>query len=557
MSGARKPYPFLTLDPLLLNPTDNGWRSRSPSPGGLSPGGRSPAGISPGGFPSPGLLSPGLVSPGLHTSGLLSPPLSPGPKSSGTKSPLSPSFSRIIHRARSLTSLGSKRNRRTEPSVAHSVPPELWLKIFMNIPLYLLPAVTLACRSFAFLAQPLLFSTISTHPPALPSLALRGLQTGKHRKRISERMDFFFSPRISPSVVECRISPPAPEEDGIPTDDLIDTIFESLAHLPNLKVLACRYVRLTPKRLAVLQNLQLTTISLELCFGDISDFALAPSVPLQEVTFKYPDGSLRPDKANPCLLFLSPNHLEQLHATTTSILPTLSRSQPFRKLRTLDIPVECITSELFISALSRCPAVDHLSLHTTDSVPRSLLEGLPEGVLPLLSSYRGPHHFAAAFLRGRNAKRVDISVPCRPQRLEASLVGLDRSLMSLSFRLDGVELPASLLGTIHHCFPALKSLSVSEPALSSADINSVLNAVPPHYTLDDITIHIQGRDKFNLWIPPDEAAADAVSCFKKTLPSILKTYPALTVVRFMHGSEGGRVMWRRSSLSGMFLQCGA
>ncbi|KAJ6606350.1 hypothetical protein DFH09DRAFT_1299613 [Mycena vulgaris] len=463
----------------------------------------------------------------------------------------------MLHRARSLTSLGSKRSRRTDTNAAYRMPPELWLKVFMNIPLYLLPAVALSCRSFCSLAQPLMFSTISTHPATVPSSALRGPQPSKYRKRILERMDFFFSPRISPSVVECWISPHAPEEDGAPADDLIDTIFESLSRLPNLKILGCRYVRLTPRRLSVLQRLQLTTISLEMCFGEIADFAVTPSVPVQTVTFKYPDATLQRDQADPCLLFLSPNHLEQLHATTTSILPTLSRSQPFRKLHTLDIPVECITSDLFIPALSRCPAVHHLSLHTSEYVPRSLIEFLPDGILPLLSSYYGPHHFAATFLRGRNAQQIEISVPCKPHRLEATLVGLERSLTSLSFRLEGVELPASLLGTIHRSFPALKSLAVTEPALSSADINSVLSATPRHYTLDDITIHIQGRDKFNLWIPPDEAAADAVSCFQKVRAALLTTYPALQVVRFRHGSEGAKVTWRRSTLSGLFVQSSA
>ncbi|KAJ7118858.1 hypothetical protein C8R44DRAFT_184946 [Mycena epipterygia] len=528
MTEKRKLPPFLTLDPANFEPAS---RSRARTPTGLA---------------SPGFLS---------TLPLTERPRSATPRS--PLSPLSPGFARILNRARSFTSLGSKRSRRADGGIAYSLPPELWLKVFVNIPLYLLPAVTLTCRSFCSLAQPLLFSTISTHPPSLPSLALRGSQTSKYRKRILDRLELFFSPRISPSVVECWISPPSSEEGDVPTDDLIDTIFDSLSRLPNLKLLGCRYVRLTPRRLSVLQKLQLTTISLELCFGEIADFAVAPSVPMQAVTFKYPDASLRGDGANPCLLFLSPSHLEQLHATTTSILPTLASSQPFRKLRTLDIPIGCITSDLFIPALSRCPAVDHLSLHTSDSVPRSLLESLPDGILPLLSSYRGPHHFAAAFLRRRNAKRIDISVPCRPHSLEASLADVDRSLASLSFSLEGVELPASLLGTIHHSFPALKSLAISEPALSSADINSVLSAVPHHYTLDDLTIHIQGRDKFNLWIPPDEAAADAISCFQKVRALLLRTYPALQVVRFVHGSEGARVMWRRSPLSGLFIQTAA
>ncbi|KAJ7090391.1 hypothetical protein B0H15DRAFT_838446 [Mycena belliarum] len=520
-SHARKQYPFLTLDPLSINDSN-------------------------------GLNSPGFMP---MSAGLLSPPLTAGPKSPRSPlSPRSPSISRILHRVRSITSLGTKTQRRTDGDGAYKVPPEVWLKVFINIPLYLLPPVTLACRAFCLLAQPLMFSTISTHPPAAPSRGLRPPQPSKYRKRVAERVEFFFSPQISTSVVECWISPSAPEEDGAPADDLIDTIFASLSRLPNLKVLGCRFVRLTPTRLAVLQRLHITTISLESCFGEISDFAVAPSVPLQAVTIKYQDAALSQDKANPCLLFLSPNHLEQLHATTTSILPTLSRSHPFRKLRTLDIPVESIASDLFIPALARCPAVEHISLHTTEFVPRSLIECLPEGVLPNLSSYRGPHHFAATFLRGRTARKLDISLPCKPQRLETSLKGVDRRLESLSFLLEGVELPSLLVDAIHRSFPALKSLVVHEPALSSADINSLLSAVPRHYTLEQITLHIQGRDKFNLWIPPDEAAADAQSCFQKVRAALLTTYPALQAVRFLHGAEGASVCWRRSTLSGLFVQ---
>ncbi|KAF8191502.1 hypothetical protein K438DRAFT_1830628 [Mycena galopus ATCC 62051] len=494
---------------------------------------------------------------GPASPGFLTPPLTGTPGSTrAPKSPLlSPGLSRLLRHARSFTNLGSKRNRRVDGGTEYKLPPELWLKVFANIPLYHLPAVTLVSRAFCSLTQPLLFTTISTHPP---SSARKGVTTSKYRQRVSERLNFFFSTRISASVVEVLLSPKTPEEDGGPTDSLIDSVFDFLPHLPNLKSLSCRYVRLTPKRLAVLQKLQLTTLSLELCFGEMADFARAPAVPLQEVTFKYPDTSLSEDKANPCLPFLSPKHLEQLHATTTSILPTLANSPPFRKLRGLDILVECINSDLFITALSRCPAVDHLSLHV-DSVPfpRSSFECLPEGVLPNLTSYRGPHHFAAAFLRGRNAQKVDVSLPCHPDRLEASLTGIEPSLTSLSFRLEGVDLPASLLGAIHRSFPRLKSLAVNEPALSSADILAAVRSIPPHYTVDDITLYIQGRDKFGLYIPGEEGIADAISCFKKTLPALLVTYPTLRVVRFMHGSEGGRVIWHRSSLSGMFVQVAA
>ncbi|KAJ7431608.1 hypothetical protein FB451DRAFT_1486619 [Mycena latifolia] len=471
------------------------------------------------------------------------------------KTQMSPVFSGLVRRARALTITGTTRPRRgsnADSSAYDIMPPELWLKVFLHIPLYLLPSVTLTCRSFRAIAQPLLFTTISTHPKVSPAVS-----TVKSRKRVADRLQFFCSPQIHLTVWECQISPPEPEEDDPPAEDLVDAIFDALPTFPNLRTLKCRYVRLTPKRLAILQELRLTTISLELCFGDISDLSVASSVPLQHVTFKYPYSFLGRDKADPCLLFLSSTHLKQLHATTTSITTTLARSQPFVSLRTLEIPTECLSSEHFIPALSRCPAVEHLTLLPPDLHPRTPFDALPDGILPRLNSYRGPHHLAPCILRGRPAKHVDISVPSRPHRLASSLIKLDRTLESLSFRLDSVDLPSALLETIHGAFPSLAALTIADPALSSSAIRTALGAVPPQYALEELTLRIEGRDKFNLWIPPAESAADAAACFAKVRATLLASYPGLECVRFLHGGEGESLVWRRAPASGMFIQVSA
>ncbi|KAJ6483218.1 hypothetical protein C8R45DRAFT_1215104 [Mycena sanguinolenta] len=464
-------------------------------------------------------------------------------------------FSAFVRRAKRALTIdnGNLRTRRSSNagSRASSVLPlELWLKIFSHIPLYLLPAVVLTCRSFRNLAQPLLFSTIVTHPQPSSSRVPRVVQTGaKHRRRIAERLEFFFSRPICLTVRECIIAP-STEDD----DDLLDFIFDTLPSLPNLKVLECRMVYLTPQRLEVLQNLCLTTITLELCFGDISDFSVVPSVPLQEVTLRYPDSSAAGKATSSCPVFLSPTHLEHLHATSTSVLSSLVRSPPLTKLRTLELPFECLSSTEFIPALLRCPAVEHLSLHTTGSIPPTNFQALPDRVLPLLKSYCGPHHFAAAFLHGHTHERVEIPYPARPHSIEASLVKLDRGLRSLSFSLNSADIPSSLLQTIHRAFPSLMSLAIAQPGMSSYDIKAVLNAVTPLKSLAELTLRVQGRDKFNLWIPPDESAADAASCFTKVCSALVKAYPGIKRVRFYHGAEGASVLWSRSSTSGLFLQ---
>ncbi|KAJ7815183.1 hypothetical protein B0H14DRAFT_1412787 [Mycena olivaceomarginata] len=473
------------------------------------------------------------------------------------ESPRTPGkVSGLLRRARRLTAdfTGTSRARRASKatgSFAYDViPPELWLKVFSHIPPYLLPSVTITCRSFQSLAQPLLFTTVVTHPEQGSS---RGAQTSKYRKRVANRLEFFFSRHIAPTVRECKISLASPEED----DDLIDFIFDALPHLPALTTLECRHVRLTPERLATLQNLCLTTITLELCFGEISDFTVAPSVPLQEVTFRYHDSSLT---ASPCSIFLSPTRLESLHATTISVLSSIARSETFTKLRTLDLPIECLATTDFLPALLRCPAVEHLSLHSgARSHPHSL-EALPPGVLPLLNSYCGPHHLAPAFLGGRTPgpHHVDIPRPARPHTLGASLAKLPRTVRTLSFALSTPDIPPTLLPTLHSLFPTLASLSILQPALSSRALKAFLLGLETEsrYTsaLTDLTLRAQGRDKYGLWVPPAESAADARACFAKVQSALVKTYPAIERVRFHHGAEQASVAWTRDLGSGGWIQ---
>ncbi|KAJ7046303.1 hypothetical protein C8F04DRAFT_1248557 [Mycena alexandri] len=106
---------------------------------------------------------------------------------------------------------------------------------------------------------------------------------------------------------------------------------------------------------------------------------------------------------------------------------------------------------------------------------------------------------------------------------------LHRNLYSLSFSLSSPNLPP--------------------PALSSTEIKAVLNVIPSHCGLAELTLRIQGHDKFNLWIPPAESA----SCF---CTAVVKTYPGTQRVRFIHGAKGASIASCRSPSSGLFLPKG-
>ncbi|KAJ7505886.1 hypothetical protein B0H11DRAFT_1976567 [Mycena galericulata] len=462
-------------------------------------------------------------------------------------------FVQVVDRARQ----GFKRTRSGSVSASQVllVPPELWLKIFSYLTApWDIKAVTLTCLCFRRCAQPLLFTKIYTHP-APPTLGLRGLQTNKYRRRTSQRLEFFLSPLIAPVVRECWIDPPSPEEDDIPTDVLIDAIFDGLRKLPNLRVLCCRSIRLTPKRLAVFQQLALTTVTLESCFSDLADFTSLPPVPLSSVTLKYSDAQ---DTVLPPLLalFLSPRHLQRLAATTTEILPVVTRARPFTRLLHLEIPVECLVSDLLVPALTHCPALERITLQLGPEahIPRSgVITNIPDDIIPNLRLYRGPRNFATLFASSGRLQTIEISVAARAHRLLRTFTQIHCALDYLSFRIDGA-IPKELLEAVHNLFPTLRTLSINDPPVSSPDLLALLSECTPRPTTRVFRIRVEARDRYNLWIPPMEEATDAVECFKKVRGALERVYPNLATLKLLYGVEGGSVVWRRNAESGKLVQ---
>ncbi|KAJ7609757.1 hypothetical protein DFH06DRAFT_1246684 [Mycena polygramma] len=459
----------------------------------------------------------------------------------------------VVDRARQ----GFKRSRSGGVSASQLdlVPSELWQQIFSYLWLpWDLKAVSLTCQSFRYLAQPLLFTKIYTHPR---SMTLRGLQPNKYRRRTTQRLEFFLSPHIAPAVREAWIDPPLAEDDDLPTDVLIDAIFEGLRKLPNLSGLGCRSVRLTSKRLAILHRLSLTTLSLESCLSDLQDFTDLRAIPLYNVTFKYHDLMSHDAVLPPLLsLFLSPRHLQRLSSTSTQILPVIIRGRPFTRLFHLEIPVASLASDLLVTALSRLPALERITLQTDADgrlPPRtSVPAALPADLLPNLKFYRGPRNYASLFAGTGRVQIVELALPAKAHRLLRTLEQLPcaETVDFLSFRIDG-NIPKTLLESVHTALPALRTLSINDPPMPSTQLTALLGAErTPRPNMRVLRVRVEGRDRYNLWIPPLEEAADCVDCFKRCGAEIERVYPNLTTLKLLYGVEGGAVVWRRSGETG-------
>ncbi|KAJ7051720.1 hypothetical protein C8F01DRAFT_1262515 [Mycena amicta] len=483
----------------------------------------------------------------------------------------------VVDRARAgfkRTWSGSSADAEREDSRTSHLPPELWLCVFTHLSSHTdLRAVSLTCQAFRYLAQPLLFSRICTHAP-LRRHGLRWARTRSPTTTTTQRLAFFFSPHIAPAVREVCIDPQAQAEDDPdedPTDVVIDTIFDDgLARFPNLSTLTCRSLRLTPRRLAGLHRLLgLTSLTLDDCRSDITEFAFSAMaqtpLPLVSVAFKYSTDDESLQTLLP--LFLSPKHLYRLSSTTTQIIPALAGApRPFAKLQHLEIPVWTLPHPLFLPALKQCPALERLALltdptTTTEQSPPSLPRTgvpstLPSNILPLLKSYRGPRTFAALFA-GRPTARVtavELSGVVKASRLTRTLRSLPRNLDSLSFRLDAAaEVPPTLLSTLHASFPALRTLSINEPALTSTTLLTLLSTAAhlrTYPTLRVLRIRVSGKDRYNLWVPPLEEAADAREVFSRAKEELGRVYPGLVTLKFMYGGEGASMVWRAVARGG-------
>ncbi|CAK5264906.1 unnamed protein product [Mycena citricolor] len=470
-------------------------------------------------------------------------------------------LSHVVDKARNAR-FGGRRRRNEGMDTASKllllIPPELWLQVFSHLSSSFadLKSVSLVCDTFRVLAQPLLFARIAIYPnfshTALPPLALR-YTANKSRKKAAQRLDFFTSPGVAPAVRECLIYPPAAEEDAETSigsrDDVLDAAFDSLRKFPNLRTLECRTVRLTVARLTILHALpQLSGLSLDSCVTD-EMVGLSP-LALSQVTVRSPETS-----CTDFSVILSPVRLRRLIALTNDIAPALSDSGRFGKLKYLELPALALTSPQIATALAQCPAVERMVIHVgaDGQVPRTgVPTAFPPTLMPNLKFYRGPRNFALLFASTGLVATIEISTPAKAHRLTRTFRSLRASPLSvarveyLSFRVDG-PMPATFLRSVHRVFPALRSLSINDPAVSATDLLGLLAHSSPKTSMRLFRMRIEGKDRYNLWVPPVEEAEDVITCFGRLKSELERVYPGLSALRLMYGLENGSVLWKKPS----------
>jgi hypothetical protein len=149
--------------------------------------------------------------------------------------------------------------------------------------------------------------------------------------------------------------------------------------------------------------------------------------------------------------------------------------QPLPRLVHLSITVTLHVALLFVSFLDVCPHLEHLHVKsdiTFDfSRVRLLLEllpdPLPESMLPMLKSFRGPFPLAGRFVRDRPVAHVRLAesrMEMKEDSVAAALVAISRGAVALhSLFIEpafAVEASPGIFATIGSLFPELRSLSL-------------------------------------------------------------------------------------------------
>ncbi|KAG1751843.1 hypothetical protein EDB19DRAFT_1203825 [Suillus lakei] len=147
--------------------------------------------------------------------------------------------------------MGQSINRPSRaPSITTQVclAPELWLAIFEHLPFRTLHDVTLTCQSFRYLAQPLLFHSLTFCPYSLDTDNKRFIPRIETVERTKQRIQFCSSARIAHAVRECKFYPRyivgAVLNPEIAHNVLLDILLDTLPLFVNIQSLSFMFVDL-------------------------------------------------------------------------------------------------------------------------------------------------------------------------------------------------------------------------------------------------------------------------------------------------------------------------
>jgi hypothetical protein len=446
----------------------------------------------------------------------------------------------------------------------------MWLEVLAYTDPTTIRSVTRTCSTLRWVAQPLLFKHFGIFLPSLPTQEVRRDTHFAANTYAVACLSVLRFPHLAHAIEELKIqttewpSSPLSFDKHPPdhtclsqaTEDLVTLVFRAVPSLVNLKRLVCHGVTFTTERLLALTQLpQLIDLELHSCSTTCSPslFPTFAAIPLETLTFDFPYSSLVPYHNPHFLLFLlQPPTLKRVSIGPASdIIDILARTPSPSKLTALKIPISSLSSPLLLPVLASCPFVTDLALSAIPSDhchPQLEADVLPQDILPLLSSYRGPSIYAPFFAHGRALGRMEFTLSCQPEDVESTILTISLNPVSTghihSFACNVQYLNTTLFQTIHAAFPSLTHLAISGAAVDIYTLSAVFLCAENAELMQgkrNMLRNIQLCVQMGLPRPTLRWTTIAAGSF---LELLIEAYPELQMARFVYQPEQA-VVWRR------------
>ena len=364
-----------------------------------------------------------------------------------------------------------------------TLPPEIWLLVFPNLESSDLRTVSSVCKSFRYMAQPLLFSVLDVSPFLLSfNTEQYILRPRNYLSSLIERLECYKQPHIAPGVHHCWVSPynrsgfpSRSSQDDLDPNSIIDTLLDCLPSFPNLSTLSWHCIDITPKWWSVIQSLNIKNLWL-----NSSSVPVSPSPLSSVIHLDLDQWPLEGRSTNQISTFeeqrhevdqttlghvIHPDVIQSIsvarHQTASHVFALLS--QTISQLRVLKIPFLSISDSKFISTLRMCPYLEVLCILppiigtlTHDSVAH---DAIPQISLPCLASYEGPYTHLLSICQ-QPLKHVTLW-GCHQRRALCDPDALTRSL-NLTQRNSAKSLRSLTVSVIWITIDLLESFSVFE-----------------------------------------------------------------------------------------------
>ncbi|KAJ6457806.1 hypothetical protein DFH09DRAFT_1349528, partial [Mycena vulgaris] len=366
-------------------------------------------------------------------------------------------------------------------SVAYveKVATEVWLSSFNHCDDMELQRLSLVCRYFRMLCQPLLFRTKSITAPEDSSVnGHNWIKLTQDMRRIAENLSRLASSTHAASVrvwrfwgnsrLDLPLAHPLITNIHLLQDawlHVISTFTTTLGAYRSVTVLYLDSLTIDADFRARLRSLGLLE---DLTFSDCNIVCrTGPQLPLKKFAL---EGWENVREEVDRLEMVSPNTLQALTLTgstdPTSLLVTF-RSHILPRLVDITIFLTTKSTRAFFACLDTCPVLESIHIEYSEALTgMELPTHLPSTTIPLLKSFWGPSQLSELFVRGRPVDNIWLA-RFQPETV-GGLVSTLETLTQASAQLRVLTLaPSVSADSSHKIFAAIGSLFPELRALST------------------------------------------------------------------------------------------